>query len=317
VRLVVTYLGFGLLWIYCSDQVVAAIFRTPKAIIHASTFKGYAFILASAALLYVLTQREERARHAAKHQLEASLVNEQEARREAEAANTSKDSFIAVVSHEMRTPLTSMVGWVDLLENKQLSEEAHGQAVRSLARNTNSLVTLVNDLLDSSRIALDKLEIIVEEFDFSEMLRDAIDDSRSLLTEKHQQLAMSDLPPRLAMQGDRERLRQVVVNLLNNATKFTPTDGHIIVTVTPTVTHLTLTVADTGIGIEPELIPRVFEPYWQGQSSGARRFNGLGLGLPIVRHIVTLHGGSIEVKSPGRDLGSTFTVSLPLDARAS
>jgi signal transduction histidine kinase len=311
VRLVITYFLFSLLWIYLSGVLVARIFTTPTAITRAETYKGWAFIAVSTALLFILTSREQKQRQHNDREREELLNKEQQARREAEAANQGKDTFIAVVSHELRTPLTSMVGWIDLLRNRAMPEEMQKHALDSLSRNCDTLVTLVNDLLDSSRIANGKLEISVEEFDFAQMVCGAVEDSRGIAKEKNQQIKVVEVPAHLPFRGDPERLRQVVSNLLNNASKFTPDSGLIRVSLRSDDERVVLSVSDNGIGIESDKIASVFTPFWQGESNGKRRISGLGLGLPLVQHLVQLHGGSIVAQSEGKGKGAVFTVTLP------
>ena len=237
---------------------------------------------------------------------------------EAEGANRAKDQFLATLSHELRTPLTAMLGWVLMLRSGRLSGEEAAGALASIERNTRVQAQLINDLLDISRIVAGKLQLDRRPVDLRIVVDHALDSVRRAA--EHKRLAVScDVAQAAAwVPGDAVRLEQVVVNLLGNAVKFTPEGGRIDVRLDAAEGVARLTVSDSGQGIEPAVLPHVFETFRQADSSSTRRHGGLGLGLAIVRRLVLLHQGQVEASSAGKDRGATFTVRLPLlpdDAR--
>jgi PAS domain S-box-containing protein len=245
----------------------------------------------------------------------AMLAREQAARSEADSANRAKDRFIAVLSHELRAPLTAIIGWSRILRKQGLGEAEQAHAVTVIERNAQRQVELVNDLLDISRIAASRLELDRVAVDLAVVARDAIDSLRTELEARQLELAAELDPATGEVFGDVRRLQQIVVNLLTNAIKFTPSRGRIEVRLARHGEMAHLTVTDTGDGIDAGLIPHVFEPFRQGDDDPATRTHqGLGLGLTIVRELVTLHGGTIRVHSPGKGRGATFTVELPVVA---
>lgn len=258
---------------------------------------------------YALQQRraeEERIR----------LVREQEARLQAEAANQAKDQFLAMVSHELRTPLSAVLGWVSLLGTGKLDPEARERALKIIERNAKAQAQIIDDLLDIARIVNGTLRLQPREVDLAQVVEKAVEaihpqaESRSIRI-------LSELDHPLQMvQGDSDRLLQVVSNLLSNAVKFTPEGGTVEIRLRREGELARLTVKDSGRGISPEFLPQVFERFRQAPESEGARQGGLGLGLAIVRHLVERHGGTIAAESPGEGLGATFTVILPLTERA-
>ena len=237
---------------------------------------------------------------------------------EAEGANRAKDQFLATLSHELRTPLTAMLGWVSMLRSGRLScDEATG-ALASIERNTRVQAQLINDLLDVSRIVAGKLQIDKRPVDLRVVIEHALDSVRRE-TESRRHAVTCTIDPEAAwVAGDAVRLQQVVLNLLGNAAKFTPEGGHITVRLDRRDAFARVTVSDTGQGIDPAMLPHIFESFRQADSSSTRRHGGLGLGLAIVRRLVDLHGGRVEATSAGRGQGAAFSVHLPLlaeDAR--
>ena len=226
-------------------------------------------------------------------------------------AQREKDEFLATLSHELRTPLNAMLGWIQLLRLhiKDSAEREH--ALEVLERNARSQVRIVGDLLDMSRIVTGKLDLALERVHLDDIVRDVVDSLTPTAAAKGVDVDV-DITPRLAVIGDRGRLRQIVSNLLSNAIKFTPPSGRIAVRLRSTGSAAEIQVTDTGIGISPVVLGRVFEPFQQGDSSLTRAFGGLGLGLAIVKTLVELHGGTVEAASDGSHLGATFTVRLPL-----
>lgn len=221
-------------------------------------------------------------------------------------ANRAKDDFLALVSHELRTPLTAISGWVELLQ-REVEHEVMGQGLSEVAKATNSLRRLVEDLLDLSRINSGKLRVDSEKVDVSEIATEACDVARVAAVAKSIELSLHADRYSYVL-GDPMRLQQIVSNLLNNAVKFTAPGGKVEVAVAADDSEITLRVSDTGRGIPPEFLPRVFERFAQAEPAGA---SGLGLGLALVKNLAELHGGRVAVESPGAGQGATFTVALP------
>ncbi|HEV8139165.1 MAG TPA: response regulator [Pyrinomonadaceae bacterium] len=240
------------------------------------------------------------------------LVREQAARAEAEAANKNKDEFLATLSHELRTPLTAVLGWSHLLQTKKLSEPETNRALDTIERNARAQSQLIDDLLDVSRIITGKLSIDRTRVDLCRVIEGALDVTRPLAEAKDVQFTIEIEPSPCFVLGDSTRLQQIFWNLFSNAVKFTPKGGRVVVDADTTSSRVTVAVRDTGIGIKPELLPFIFERFRQGDGSTTREHGGLGLGLAIVRHLVQLHGGFVDVESDGIECGTTFKVAFPL-----
>jgi len=240
-----------------------------------------------------------------------------EAEREAAVeANHAKDEFLALVSHELRSPLSAMRGWVELLAAGLLHESEVPGALHRIHRNVRLQERLIGDLLDGSRIIAGKLEILRSPVDLMEIARTAVEECRSMAEQKGVSLRFESAPTRVLVMGDEQRLTQVVVNVIGNGIKFTPPGGSVQLRLDRHEGRALMTVADTGVGMTAEVIDRLFERFWQADSSRARREGGLGLGLAIVRYLVDEHEGTIRAESPGAGQGSTFVIELPLlDAR--
>lgn len=251
-------------------------------------------------------------RKRAEAEKDEALRRERAARGEAETANRSKDEFLAVVSHELRTPLTAILGWLRLMKLGAVDTSTTSRALDTVERNANALVRLVEDLLDVSRIVSGKLDLETSPMKLSAVAQAATEAVRPAAEAK--QIALStrlDPDPALVL-GDPARLQQAVWNLLANAVKFTPQGGRIDVSLEGQNGNVQLSVADSGIGIRSEFLPRVFERFRQADSTQSRKHSGLGLGLSIVRHVVEMHGGSVRAESPGEGRGATFTLTLPV-----
>ncbi|MGC4119718.1 MAG: PAS domain S-box protein [Myxococcales bacterium] len=231
---------------------------------------------------------------------------------DAEGANKSKDEFLAVLSHELRTPLTSMLGWVRMMQHGVLDAETARTGLDVIERNVRSQTRLIEDLLDISRIIAGKMGIERRAVDLTEVARLALESARPSAAAKRLRLEEQIEGGSLLVDGDAARLQQVVWNLLANAIKFTPDEGTVRLTLGVRAGRAVLTVADTGCGIGPGFLPRLFDHFSQEDSSSSRRYSGLGLGLAIVRHLVGLHGGEIAAASEGEGCGATFTVTVPL-----
>ncbi len=236
---------------------------------------------------------------------------------DAEAANRAKDEFLAILSHELRTPLQSMLGWIRLLENGRLDARAAAKALETIERNTKAQIRLIEDLLDVSRIITGKLHLELRPVDLVPVVENAVDGVRSAAEARGLRLRVSLGRAASDVECDPIRLQQVLWNLLSNAVKFTPSGGAVHVRLERAGREAVITVRDTGKGISPAVLPYVFEPFRQADSSTTRKHGGLGLGLAVARHVVEIHGGTIEAASAGEGLGSTFTVRLPLGRRPS
>jgi PAS domain S-box-containing protein len=242
------------------------------------------------------------------------IAREQAARQEAEAASRMKDEFLATLSHELRTPLNAVFGWTRLLQSGSLEPAMQKHAVDVISRNCRAQLQLINDLLEMSRIVNGRLALRMETLDLAEVVQAAVDTVGPAATEKAVSVEVdreTGTPPVL---GDPERLQQVVWNLLTNAIKFTKPGGWVRVRLYRAGPRVNCSVSDNGTGITEDLLPHVFEPFRQGESSTTRSPAGLGLGLAIVRHLVELHGGSVRAWSDGPGQGATFTVALPVAA---
>ncbi len=236
--------------------------------------------------------------------------------REAQDASRAKDEFLAVLSHELRTPLTPVLGWVRMLRTGTLNPEAAGRALETVERNTRLQVQLVEDLLDVSRIITGKLRLEMRPVALADVVDAALDAVAGAAAQKHITVTRNvaaDLP---VVEVDPNRLQQVVGNLLSNAVKFTPDGGSVAVTLVEAGPHVRIAVTDTGEGLLPELAPHIFDRFRQADSTITRQYGGLGLGLAIVRHIVELHGGTVQASSEGPGLGTTMTVLLPVPEAA-
>ena len=242
----------------------------------------------------------------------ALMADEQAARRDAEAANRAKDLFLATLSHEMRTPLNAIVGWLSILRHEDAQASHFQEGLKVIERNTMAQVQLIDDLLDVSRIVSGKLRVDIQRCELADAINAGVNatrtaaDARAITLDVRLDPAASDAP------CDSVRIQQVVWNLVSNAIKFSPNGGHVHVTLSREGSGFQIQVSDTGQGISAELLPHVFDRFRQADSSMRRRFAGLGLGLSIVKYIVEAHGGTVEATSPGEGKGSTFTVRLPL-----
>lgn len=231
---------------------------------------------------------------------------------QAEAANRSKDEFLATVSHELRTPLNAIMGWAQLIQADGVDPERQRRGIETIIRNAKLQSQLIDDLLDVSRITSGKMRLDVRPTELAPVIDAAVEAVRPAAEAKQIQLRRVLDPLAGPVAGDPARLQQVVWNLLSNAVKFTPKGGKVEARLERVNSHVEIIVADNGMGISRELLPHVFDRFRQLDASTTRQQGGLGLGLAIVRHLVELHGGTVEVTSPGPGEGSTFIVLLPL-----
>jgi PAS domain S-box-containing protein len=231
---------------------------------------------------------------------------------QAEANIRLQDEFLATVSHELRTPLTAILGWARL---QRARPELAPKAIDVIERNAEAQATLIEDILDTSRVVTGKIRLHLERVDLNDVVQAATDTIRPAADTKGVSLEFAPDHEVPHIVGDSDRLRQVVLNLLTNAVKFTPSGGHVSLrTSAAEPGRVSVTVSDTGKGISPEFWPHVFERFRQAQSSTTRLHGGLGLGLAIVKHLVELHGGTIRAASEGAGKGATFAFSLPVRA---
>ncbi|HZF38820.1 MAG TPA: ABC transporter substrate binding protein, partial [Blastocatellia bacterium] len=250
-------------------------------------------------------------RKRAEREREQLLKQEKAARAEAQAANQSKDEFLTVVSHELRSPLNSILGYARLLRTRPSDVSQIKQTVEIIERNGRMQLQLIEDLLDTARIISGKLKLEVHPVALVGVVTAALDAVRPAAQAKSIDM-VSDIDPRAGqITGDPGRLQQVVWNLLSNAIKFTPQSGRVELRMESVDHHVRITISDTGKGIEPEFLPFVFDRFRQSDSSSARRFGGLGLGLSLVKQLVELHGGTVDAASDGPGCGAIFTVILP------
>src|SRR5215813_4344677 len=260
--------------------------------------------------LYTLIYRDITERKQAEAERE-QLAREQVARAAAEAANRSKDEFLALVSHELRSPLNAILGYTRMLRSGPSDREAINKVTAVVERNAKAQLRIIEDLLDSARIVTGKLRIEPGPVDLAPALEAALDTVRSAAEAKGVKLIANFGPAPEQMLGDATRLQQVVWNLLTNAVKFTPEGGRVELRMERIDRHIRITVTDTGKGIEPEFLPFIFDRFRQADPSSARLYGGLGLGLSLVKYLVELHGGVITAASEGLGRGATFTVTLP------
>ncbi len=255
---------------------------------------------------------------------------EQQARTQAEEANSIKDQFLAVLSHELRSPLNPILGWSKLLQNRKFDASKTAAALATIERNAKLQAQLIEDLLDVSRILQGKLTLNVNTVDLVSTISSALETVHLAAEAKSIDVKFSILPllepqdfesidpqkqslhSTFLVMGDPNRLQQVIWNLLSNAIKFTPPGGQVQVYLERVDSDIQIRVIDTGKGIDPDFLPHVFDYFRQADSATTRKFGGLGLGLAIVRQLVELHGGTVLAESPGEGQGATFTIQLPL-----
>ncbi len=250
-----------------------------------------------------------------------AIVRAQEETRHAEAssfaaqeANRAKDAFLMTLSHELRTPMTAVLGWARLLPVLEVSDPAFAAAIEGISRSAELQAQLIDDLLDVSRIISGKLRLKIESSELSRIIRAAADTVRPAADAKSIRLEM-DIPEDLGrVEVDSMRIQQAVWNLLTNAAKFTPTGGRIDLSARREPRQVRIIVRDTGKGIDRDFLPHLFEPFRQAESPTTRHHGGLGLGLSIARHLVESHGGQLMAESEGLGRGSTFEITLPIRA---
>ncbi len=294
-----------------------------EARLHQAASASYHWVVARAVAVtgpdgvlreWIGTVADVDARLRAERERDQLLEREQHARGVAESANRAKDQFLAMVSHELRNPLSPILAWSRLLQSPGLDEEKRLQGLQAIERGARSQAQLIGDLLDISRIVSGKLRLDVRPIDLAPVIQAAIETVRPSAEARQIRFSVVLDPRSGPVAGDPERLQQVAWNLLSNAVKFTPKGGRVHVQLARINSHVELTVSDSGEGIPSELLPHVFERFWQAEAGTTRQRGGLGLGLAIVRHLVELHGGTVSVQSAGAGQGTLFRVHLPLMA---
>ena len=244
---------------------------------------------------------------------EELLEAERNARVEAQRAAQMKDEFLATLSHELRTPLNAILGWAQVLtRNQALSPEDLKRGTEAIERNARAQVQLIDELLDLSRIMAGRVRLDVQRLMLATVAEAAVESVEPAAAAKNIRLEKVLDPQAGPVSGDPARLQQVIWNLLSNAIKFTPKGGRVQVLLERVNSHVELTVADTGIGIPAEFLPRVFDRFSQNDASASRSYGGLGLGLAIAKQLVELHGGTLSASSAGENRGATFVIKLPL-----
>jgi PAS domain S-box-containing protein len=247
-------------------------------------------------------------------QMASAAIDNARLYQESQQANRLKDDFLATLSHELRSPLNAMLGWLTLLRTRKFDEAAKTRALETIERNARTQAQLVEDILDVSRIIRGQLRLNVRPVTLVPVIESALDTVRPAADAKSIRLQSVLDPAAGPVSGDSDRLQQIIWNLLTNAVKFTPKGGRVQICLERINSHVEITVTDTGQGISAEFLPYVFDRFRQADGSITRSYNGLGLGLAIVRHLVELHGGTVHAESPGKGLGARFTVKLPLMA---
>ncbi len=251
-------------------------------------------------------------RKRAEAEREELLARERAAREEAEAANRIKDEFLAVLSHELRSPLNPILGWASLLQRQKVDDTVFHQALTTIERNVKLQVQLIDDLLDVSRILRGKLNLNRSWVDLRMVVISAVETVRLAAEAKSIEIQTHLHPEVGQVLGDAGRLQQIVWNLLSNAVKFSSVGGQVDIYLEQVGTEAQIRVQDQGRGISSRFLPHVFEYFRQEDGSTTRKFGGLGLGLAIVRYITEMHGGTVQAQSPGEGQGATFVVRLPL-----
>ena len=314
----IVHSGAAVGWLYLTDKLGATEFNEADERL-AVTLATQVAVSYENARLYTeaqshaaALQQEVTERKQAEEARAQLLVREQAARAEAERANRVKDEFLATLSHELRTPLTAILGWSRMLRTAVLDETMRARAVETIERNAHSQSQLIDELLDVSRIVTGKLTLNVAPVELLPIVEAATDSIRPAADAKSIRLDVSLDPAAGRVSGDPSRLQQVIWNLFSNAVKFTPAGGRVGVQLERDGASARITVSDTGIGIEPQIIPYIFDRFRQADGSTTREHGGLGLGLAIVRHLTELHGGTVSAESEGPGSGATFTVILPL-----
>ncbi|HEX7153101.1 MAG TPA: ATP-binding protein [Thermoanaerobaculia bacterium] len=255
-------------------------------------------------------ERERAAREAAEQSARESVA----ALRQTQQASRAKDEFLTTLSHELRTPMTSILGWASMMNDGSLDGETQKLATTSILQSAQAQARLIDDILDVSRAIVGRLQLELEDVDLASVANDVVANIRAAAAAKQIHLRLNVRSAPVLLRGDRLRLQQILWNLVSNAVKFTPTGGQVTVTVYATENDGVVSVRDNGAGIRPEFLPFVFGRFTQADSSSTRNAGGLGLGLAIAQELAQLHGGYVQAESAGEGRGATFTLRMPLRA---
>ncbi|HET8733720.1 MAG TPA: hybrid sensor histidine kinase/response regulator, partial [Anaeromyxobacteraceae bacterium] len=309
-------LAIGWIALAASEAEPKAAFAVSVVVVALTMVLALLVLRDAAALdrMELATERAQAERERSRQELARALASEREARAHAEAASRAKDEFLTTLSHELRTPLNAILGWTRLLRDASPDRQRLERGLQVVERNGRALAHLVADLLDMSRIARGVIELERTEVELVSAVEAAVEAIGPSAEAKGVRIARTVGEGVHRVIGDPGRLQQIAWNLLSNAVKFTPPGGRVDVSLSVEAERAVLTVEDTGVGIAPELMPHMFERFWQADASPARAHGGLGLGLSLTRELVGLHGGSIEASSAGPGRGATFRVSLPAAA---
>ena len=261
---------------------------------------------------WLTLSRDITERKRAEEERERLLLQEKEAREEAETASRMKDEFLATISHELRTPLTAILGWASMLNRGSLSQCQTRHALQVIEQSARSQAGLVDDILDTARIITGRLKLDARPVEIERVFQAAIDVIRPSAEAKRIALNVVIDDRYSIVFGDANRVQQVIWNLLSNAVKFTNEGGCVEARLSRNRGHSEITVTDSGMGIEPQFMPYLFDRFRQADSTSTRKYGGLGLGLAIVRHVVEMHGGTVAASSPGKGKGATFKVRFPI-----
>ncbi len=272
-------------------------------------FRAYPTALGVSVFIHDVTERKQ-----FEQRRDRMLSDERVARSAAEEAGRMKEEFLATLSHELRTPMTSLLGWAEMLNRGKVSDERLAEGLTSIEQSARMQAKMVDELLDISRINAGKLKVESEYMTLSELAEEGVAIHRPAALAKAIQLTFEDSAPDAIVRGDSARLHQVFSNLISNAIKFSGRGGKVTVRVFAEGSSTCLSVEDKGEGMSPEFLPFVFDRFRQANSTSSRRYGGLGLGLAIAKQLIELQGGTIIAESPGLGEGSTFTVCLPTAA---
>ncbi len=232
-------------------------------------------------------------------------------RQAADEASRQKDEFLATLSHELRTPLNTILGYAAMLEKGTMTGSQQSKAIEVIHRNAQVLSNLVGELLDTSRIVTGQIRLATTPMDLSSLATEAVENIRPSVIAKGVAFQVA-IESGVEILGDRDRMRQILWNLLTNAVKFTPTGGRIELGLWAEQPNAVIVLRDTGIGVPAEALPHIFKRFWQAETGRTREQSGLGLGLALVKHLTELHGGSVEARSAGEGKGAEFLLKLPL-----
>lgn len=322
------FLAFGLFIIACGGTHIMEVITLYKPAYWLSGAVKIVTAIASVATALVLPplipkalamvqaakQSEER-RVQLQERLEA-LESERAARVEAEEASRSKDTFLATLSHELRTPMTTILGWSSMINAGDVDEQTQRTGVTAIEQSARAQAQLIDDLLDVSRIVTGKMTLQPRAIEINDVIRAAIETTHWSAEQKGVRIEVTYGLSSRSLVGDPARLHQVFTNLLVNAIKFTPSGGRVGITTSAEGNEAVVEIADSGIGIAPEFLSKIFDRFSQADDTNTRGYGGLGLGLAIVRSIAELHGGSVSAESEGEQRGAAFTVRLPFTATA-